>query len=1405
MQKALEEKRQHFFFKHRLATGEIRDVEVYSGPIKFYDSILLYSIVHDVSERKKAEDTLNAKTAILTNLIINLKEGILLESADRKIELTNQLFCEMFGIPAPPEAMTGADCTESAEQSKALFKNPDQFVQKINQILLDRKPVFNDKLELVDGRFFERDYIPTYIQNSYSGHLWKYRDVTEKKKAENELNKISLAVGQSPVMTIIAGLDGNIEYINPAISKVTGYNKEELIGQNPRIFSSNEKTEQEYKDLWETIASGNEWRGEFHNLKKNGESYWVGVLITPIFDANGKITHYVSVEEDITHRKQIEKELIELNSSLEIKVEDRTKELNIAKDVLEKELIERIKIENTLRWNQSLLQLMSGSSPLGFLVVDNRTDDILYFNKRFCEIWHIEEIAERMYKGELKNNDIIPYCLPVLENIPAFAESCKPLQSEDNRIVLEDEIAFTQNRTIRRFTTQIRGENDEYYGRFYIFEDITSRKLSEKALLESEHKYKSVVENIHEVIFQTDPDGLWLYLNKSWEMITGFSVEESLGKLFVNYVHPDDRERNMELFTPLINREKDYCRHEIRYLTKNGGFRWIEVFARLGLNEKDEITGTYGTLKDITERKRAEEFEFEMLQLTSQFTGIANSEIDSALNLALSRIGKYLNADRAYIFEFDASITHMSNTYEWCNIGIQPEKDNLQSIPVEILPMWMESLRRHENIVITSVIDLPETWIAEREILEPQHIKSLIVMPMLSENKLIGFVGLDAVREKRIYNDAETNILKIWSSMLSSLINSLHSDELLEQTRQNFEIFFNTIDDFLWVLDNTGNIIHINSTVTDRLGYTVNELESKSVLFVHPSDRRDEAGRIVGEMLQGITEFCPVPIVTKAGVHIPVETRVKSGFWDNKPVIFGVSKDMSKIQLSEEKFSKAFHSNSVPMAISGAEDGLFFDVNDSFVSTFGYSREELIGKISVELKLFENIDLRAKIYDDLKNSKKVKDVEITVIKKSGAKITGLFSAEQIYIADKLCLLTLFVDITERKKAEEESRMARMDAEKANKAKSEFLSRMSHELRTPMNSILGFAQLLEMGELNTAQKRAVNHIMQSGNHLLELINQILDLSRIEAGKLTINLEPIRLKSILEEMMDLTRPLATKHHIDIQLIDSLSNNLYINADRQSLKQVLLNLLSNAIKYNKENGKVEISTEIITQKNKKKKFLRISVSDTGIGINDTEKHKLFVAFERIGFDKSGIEGTGLGLAIVKKLVDAMGGTCSVESILGEGSTFMVELPQSENDNFQDNNYELSVETKEEIHKKQGRVLYIEDDVSNIELVEQILTSQRPNISFLSTTSGSQGVPLAVEHQPKLILLDLNLPDIDGESILNLLLENSNTKDIPVVIVSADAMQQQFEKLIKAGAKQFLIKPININSFLKLIDEYI
>lgn len=381
--------------------------------------------------------------------------------------------------------------------------------------------------------------------------------------------------------------------------------------------------------------------------------------------------------------------------------------------------------------------------------------------------------------------------------------------------------------------------------------------------------------------------------------------------------------------------------------------------------------------------------------------------------------------------------------------------------------------------------------------------------------------------------------------------------------------------------------------------------------------------------------------------------------------------------------------------------------------------------------------------------------------------------------------------------------AKNEAEKANLAKSDFLSRVSHELRTPLNSILGFAQLLTMTTLDENQKKAVRHINSSGKHLLNLINEVLDISRIESGQLSMTSESIEVYHLLHEVIDIVSPFAATKHLQIEFAQAGSSMIFVKADKQRLKQVLLNLMTNAVKYNREHGRILINTEQI-ESSTGNYFLRLSITDSGQGISPENLGKIFTPFERAGAEKSGIEGTGLGLAVVEKLMIAMGGKVGVQSTLGSGSTFWIEVPKDLSAKAtlvpaEDVIDEMAVE-----FSWKGTVLYIEDNIPNIELVEQILKNLRPGIQLVAESLGRNAVILASDIQPDLILLDLNLPDIHGNEVLHALLDNPASQRIPIVVVSADATPHQISRLLDEGAKNYLTKPLDVMSFLKVIDAF-
>jgi CheY-like chemotaxis protein/anti-sigma regulatory factor (Ser/Thr protein kinase) len=324
-------------------------------------------------------------------------------------------------------------------------------------------------------------------------------------------------------------------------------------------------------------------------------------------------------------------------------------------------------------------------------------------------------------------------------------------------------------------------------------------------------------------------------------------------------------------------------------------------------------------------------------------------------------------------------------------------------------------------------------------------------------------------------------------------------------------------------------------------------------------------------------------------------------------------------------------------------------------------------------------------------------------------------------------------------------------------------------------------------------------------LLQLINEVLDIARIEAGHLSLSREPLEVATTLREALDLVRPLAASQNIELfnAYDGEQAEDWYVLADRQRLHQVLINLLSNAIKYNRENGSVTLRCELAESDSTR---LRISVTDTGNGLSPADLEHLFMPFERLGAEHSTIEGTGIGLALCKRLVEAMEGDIGVESELQRGSTFWVELPLAQQTSM------LRLESGDEsssslslqdalLSMRPATLLHIEDNVSNLKVVERLLVDV-PHLRLLTAMQGKIGVELAKQHRPDIILLDIHLPDIQGDEVLSRLLSSALTRDIPVVILSADATEKRVQKLLQAGARNYLTKPLDIRQLLVVIE---
>ena len=513
----------------------------------------------------------------------------------------------------------------------------------------------------------------------------------------------------------------------------------------------------------------------------------------------------------------------------------------------------------------------------------------------------------------------------------------------------------------------------------------------------------------------------------------------------------------------------------------------------------------------------------------------------------------------------------------------------------------------------------------------------------------------------------------------------------------------------------------------------------------------------------------------------------------------------------QQFYTRSLIESNIDALMTTDHRGIISDVNQQMEALTGRTRDELIGAP------FKNYFTEPKRAEDaisrvLKEGK-VTNYELTALALGGKETVVSYNATTFYDRDRR-LKGVFAaarDVTDRKQFEDrlheynvELESAKAVAEKANLAKSEFLSNMSHELRTPLNAILGFAQLMasDVPAPTHTQKQSIDQILKGGWYLLRLINEILDLAAIESGKVTMSQEALSLTDVLLDCQALVEPLAHSRQIQMTFLNP-GNPAYVFADRTRMKQVLINLLSNAIKYNHAGGGVVVEC-IATAEHR----IRVSIKDTGVGLSAEQISQLFQPFNRLGQESSGEEGTGIGLVVTKQLIEIMGGSIGVESIVGVGSVFWVELsvamaPQLEIDPMT----ELALDREQKRRDNEGApagqrtLLYVEDNPANLALVEQLM-ARRSDIKLLTAVDGHLGIQLARAHQPDVILMDINLPGISGFGALKILQLDPNTAHIPVIALSANAMPRDVEKGIEAGFFRYLIKPIKVDEFMRGLD---
>ncbi|KAF0111721.1 MAG: PAS/PAC sensor hybrid histidine kinase [Chloroflexi bacterium] len=554
---------------------------------------------------------------------------------------------------------------------------------------------------------------------------------------------------------------------------------------------------------------------------------------------------------------------------------------------------------------------------------------------------------------------------------------------------------------------------------------------------------------------------------------------------------------------------------------------------------------------------------------------------------------------------------------------------------------------------------------------------------------------------------------------------------------------------------------------------------------------------LVYKASRGIEDIYELTYIRKDGSHFPAVVSV-TALRDDQDAIIGYlligtdntarkrieaeQKQLGQRLRDQQFYTRSLFESNIDALMTTDPSGIITDVNKQMETLTGCTRDELIG--APFMNYFTDPERAEMSIKLVLRKKKITNYELTARARDGKETVVSYNATTFYDRDRK-LQGMFAaarDVTERNLLDQvlleknvELESAKSVAEKANLAKSDFLSNMSHELRSPLNAILGFAQLMESDSQppTLVQKQSITQILQAGWHLLKLIDEILDLAKIESGQIPLSLEPVSLAEVILECQDMIITQAKQRGIKMTF-PRFNLPYFVLADRTRVKQVIINLLTNAIKYNVNKGTVEVKCIERTPE-----CIRVSIRDTGAGLSPEQVAQLFQSFNRLGQEAGSVEGTGIGLVVAKQLIELMGGVIGVESTVGVGSLFWFELNSVDETHLpmEVNDEEVLVKPHVQPGTKQHTLLYVEDNPANLNLVELII-ARRPNMHLLTAVSGNNGIKIARESKPDVILMDINLPDINGFEALKILQSDPTTKRIPVVALSANAMPRDIKK---------------------------